>query len=125
MSATTPRGGKSTGLPVYGPSAHPQKTARSGITPPARALARLPLRTRPVSEAALLRRVNRRLRDRYGAAVRRSLARDRKRLGVFHGVDLTSGKVLERHIDLEALGRELHVLSVRERVVEQGATDSI
>lgn len=73
---------------------------------------------RSVSESALIRRINRRLRpDGLSLHVSRD-GRDRWDLGVFYTVNVESNFVRDKHIDIEELGRELGALDPKETLAE-------
>lgn len=90
------------------PSGHPTKT------PAVRAMLNRPPLS--VSESSLFRRVDRHLRRHYGAAIRKARPSEVAKFGVYVGVDAQTGRVLQRHVDLVALARELGCLSPRERI---------
>jgi len=67
----------------------------------------------PVTERALLQRVNRRL-AKSGGVLRKALSPEP--LGAFFVVDTNRNIVANTHVDLEKLGRELGVLRSWEEV---------
>jgi hypothetical protein len=79
-----------------------------------------PLVLRPtnvVTERALLRRINRKLaKDQEVVRRCRENSRGFHDLGTYYRVDLTTNLVVDTHIDIETLGRELDVLGESESV---------
>lgn len=75
---------------------------------------------RPVAEAALLARINRRLREDL-RVVRRCPYESRfyAELGRFYTVDCSSSFVADKHVDIDELGRELGCLSAHEAFAER------
>lgn len=71
----------------------------------------------PVAERALLARVNRRL-AKDGKTLRRNRPTDAcfKELGRFTLIDTGRGAVVEHHVDLETLARQLGVLESWEEI---------
>ena len=71
----------------------------------------------PITERALTQRINRALKAR-GEALRTTRgSRGLSDLGEHHILDLNTGFVLDKHLDLEAYGRELGVLRPHEHVI--------
>jgi hypothetical protein len=72
----------------------------------------------PVTMRALLQRINRRLahNDEKVKALRGD--RWRHELGDYYRIDLRVNGIIDKHVDLEALGRELKVLAPYERAEE-------
>ncbi len=76
--------------------------------------------TVPVSERALVQRINRRLAkdgERLKAAAG---MRARLELGAYFVMDISHNCVLHKDVDLEELGRELEVLRPYESLVTEG-----
>ena len=74
-------------------------------------------KTVPVSKRALLQRVNRALRDKGEILKAARSPRVADELGQHFVVRLTGKRIVtQQHVDVEALGRELGVLSEWERV---------
>jgi hypothetical protein len=73
----------------------------------------------PISERALLARVNRKLAP--GMRVKKTIPNSRagQDLGTFYQVDLRRNFVIRKDLDLAALGRELGVLADYEALVEE------
>ncbi len=69
----------------------------------------------PISERALVQRINRKLADE-GQLVKKARERVATTLGDYFVVDLTSNAVMDQDVDLEKLGRELKVLHDYETV---------
>jgi hypothetical protein len=70
-----------------------------------------------VSERALIARINRKLRDDDEVLRRcRETTRDYNRLGDFFIVDVRQNCVVNAHVDLEALARELRCMHAWERL---------
>jgi hypothetical protein len=76
--------------------------------------------TVPVSVRALIQRINRKLAPE-GEALRTTRRRWRSNLGDYYLVDLNRNFVTQQRVNLEALGRELGVLSPWEALVEEDA----
>lgn len=73
----------------------------------------------PVSEKAVLARVNRRL-DRDDQAVKKTRRKSIvSYIGEYTRVDYRRGGVVENHVDLEALAREVGALEPWETMEEQ------
>ena len=69
--------------------------------------------TVPVSERALLQRINRRLRDDVECVrkTRQSLLERQPDFGDYFRLDLMKNAIIDRDVDLEDLGRELKALA--------------
>jgi hypothetical protein len=68
-----------------------------------------------VSERALTLRINRKLK-RDHRKLCKSRRREQSNLGDFHVVDAYRNMVVDHHVDIEALGRELGVLAEAEKI---------
>ena len=77
------------------------------------------LRRRSISEPALLKRINGKL-AKSRAAIRRTRAGSRMELscGVYYHIDYEFNALVESHVDIEALGRQLGVLGGMETLTE-------
>jgi hypothetical protein len=86
-----------------------------------------PFIERVVSERALQQRINRALRKRDEALCKtRGGDYDRFKFGDYHVLDCQRNIIIERHVHLEDLGKELGVLGANERVaVEDSLEDSL
>ena len=72
----------------------------------------------PISERALLQRINRRLKpDLQAVKTVRDVGRRRLDYGFFYRVDYRMNAVLDHHLDLEEMGRDLGVLKPWEEVM--------
>jgi hypothetical protein len=63
----------------------------------------------PVSERALIQRVNRRL-EKFGQCLRKTREGQWPTLGDYHVIDLKGNYVSQHHVDIERLGRKLKAL---------------
>lgn len=80
------------------------------------------MKTVPISERALLARINRKLKPDYEALRRaREDSCGFNELGRYFLLDLYRNAVVEMHVDLEMKGRELGVLRDYETLSEEGA----
>jgi hypothetical protein len=78
-----------------------------------------PNRSSPVTARALVQRINRRLAYKYEAVRQtRPGTRAERELGRFYIVDFNRNAVLDMHVDLESLARELGALKPWEALVE-------
>lgn len=71
-----------------------------------------------VSRRALVQRIKRRLAKEGEVLLASRSERSRQDVGDFYVVDASLNTVIERGVDLAALGRELGVLAGYEKVVE-------
>ncbi len=74
----------------------------------------------PVSARALLQRINRRLVKDDGMVKATRGNRWRHELGDFYTVDIKRNAIIEKDVDLEALGRKMKALQRYERLVKEG-----
>jgi hypothetical protein len=70
-----------------------------------------------VSTAAVIARINRRLKPDY-EMLRRSRPRWRSTVGDYYVVDLYHNMILQTHVDVEAFGREVGALKGFEEVAQ-------
>ncbi len=70
----------------------------------------------PITEAALLKRINRKLAHKGEVVKKARGARERQDLGVYYLVDERANVLVAWHVDLPQLGRELGVLAPTETV---------
>jgi hypothetical protein len=73
----------------------------------------------PVTERALVQRINRRLAKDFETLKAARGGRWRSTTGDYYVVDLQRNAIARTNVDPEALGRELGVLHAYERVVEE------
>jgi hypothetical protein len=78
----------------------------------------------PVSHRALWQRIDRQLRATGARRLRRARGLGRDSLGDLYLVDLAGSVVVERHLDLEELGRQLGVLQPFERLIRADASEA-
>lgn len=71
--------------------------------------------TVPVTERALIQRINRKLHA-DGAKLRTAQGRAEAAMGRFYTVSFRKSCVLQRHVDLEAFGRQLGVFATYEHL---------
>jgi hypothetical protein len=71
----------------------------------------------PVSERALVARLNRRL-ARDGEVVRKNRSRQDWELGEYYLLDIAHNSIPAKNIDIEVLGRELGCLRAREKLAD-------
>ncbi len=79
---------------------------------------RAPQRTIPVSRRALIQRINRRLSDDGEMLKAIRSERWRHELGDYHTIDIPTNSISRKHVDLEALGRELGALQKFEHLAD-------
>ena len=72
----------------------------------------------PVSQRALIQRINRALAKENEALKAARSERDRQQLGNYFVIDLHRNTVQAQHVDLEALARELGVLKPYEALAD-------
>ncbi len=72
----------------------------------------------PVSERALIQRINRRL-SKEDQMLCRTRERWSSDLGRYHTIDLSRNSLVAKHINLEKLGRETGALKPWERLVDE------
>jgi hypothetical protein len=71
----------------------------------------------PVTERALIQRINRKLRSRNGYALKAARGdRWRSELGDYYTVDVDRNWIVEKHVDPEELGRKLGALAQWEKL---------
>jgi hypothetical protein len=68
----------------------------------------------PVSEKALIQRINRKLKSDHEVVKKTRHGRAWRDLGDFYRLDWYRNTIIDHHIDLEDLGRELEVLEAYE-----------
>jgi hypothetical protein len=73
-------------------------------------------KTVPVSERALIQRINRALKDDGEMLKAARSSRVAEDIGEHFLIHLSRNVVLQKHVDVEALGRELGVLEAYEHV---------
>jgi hypothetical protein len=74
----------------------------------------------PVSERALVQRINRHLKKRDAVLKATRGGQAREELGDYYVIDGARNIVSAKHVDVEALGRELGALMPYERVAVDG-----
>jgi hypothetical protein len=63
----------------------------------------------PITERVLMQRISRKL-EKQGQCLRRTRERQWTTLGDYHVIDRKRNYISEHHVDIERLGRKLHVL---------------
>ena len=74
--------------------------------------------TVPVSERALIQRINRKLRSNDEVLKTARGGRAEWDLGRYYVVDFNMNAVMQKDVDLESLGRELNALQKHEHLIE-------
>ncbi|HKB36319.1 MAG TPA: hypothetical protein VKD72_07695 [Gemmataceae bacterium] len=76
----------------------------------------------PVSTRALVQRINRKLKQDDERLKKCRSRRWEDRLGEWYRINVASNFIVQTHVDLEALGRELGVLEAWERLAQEEET---
>jgi len=72
----------------------------------------------PVTKRAILQRINRAMAPDFQGVRAVRGDRWRQELGDYYALDFSRNFIIEKHVDLEELGRRLGVLKAWERVAE-------
>ena len=75
----------------------------------------------PVTERALIQRINRVLKKQDEVLKATRGARARQELGDFYILDFNRNRIIEKNVDPEEVGKELKVLLPYERLVREGS----